>query len=157
MSQVKVFEADSADIPAILDLWVELMRFHQPFDPLFTLARGAEQSMEKHLGNLLDAEDAIVLVAKDGHETIGYTIAQTGAYPPVFVKKKRGVISDMAVGQKHRGKGGGKMMLAKTEGWFHERGIDRVELRVAFRNSIGHSFWRKHGFAEFTYEMYKEI
>jgi len=48
-------------------------------------------------------------------------------------------------------------MLNEMLAWFRSLGIDRVELRVASMNTIGYSFGRKHGFADYMYIMYRDL
>ena len=46
---MEVVKALNSDIPAILEIWKELMDFHVPFDSRYTLSEGAEESMGKNL------------------------------------------------------------------------------------------------------------
>lgn len=47
--KMEVVKALNSDIPAILEIWKELMDFHVPFDSRYTLSEGAEESMGKNL------------------------------------------------------------------------------------------------------------
>jgi GNAT superfamily N-acetyltransferase len=154
---MRVLKADRSHIPAILELWKELMDFHRPFDALFTRSEDGEASMATHLEQIIDAEDSLVLVAVEAAGVIGYTMAKVASYPPVFVKRRHGLISDMAVSRAHRRRGCGEMMLEVTLEWFRQKGLDRVELRVAAKNGVAYSFWRKQGFADYVHELYREI
>ena len=154
---MSVLEADSAHIPSLLELWKELMTFHEPFDSLFTMSESAVESMASHLERVISAEDYLVLIAQEGDSIVGYTIAQIASHPPVFVKPRHGLISDMAVAQASRRLGHGESMLERSIAWFHEHGVDRVELRVAAKNSVANSFWEKHGFNDYMHELYKQI
>ena len=58
---MEVVTARKSDIPAILEIWKELMDFHVPFDSRYTLSDDAEESMGKNLARLIEAEDALVL------------------------------------------------------------------------------------------------
>ncbi|MCY3870091.1 MAG: GNAT family N-acetyltransferase [Gemmatimonadetes bacterium] len=154
---MEVVRALKSDIPAILEIWKELMDFHVPFDSRYTLSEGAEESMNDHLERLVEAEDALVIMAVENTKPMGFGIARIRNYPPVFIKQTHGTIEDLAVSSEHRRKGIGELMLNEMLDWFRSLGIDRVELRVASMNTIGYSFWRKHGFADYMYIMYRDL
>ena len=154
---MEVVQALNSDIPAILEIWKELMDFHVPFDSRYTLADGAEESMGKNLERLIAAEDALVIMAVENTKPMGFGIARIDKYPPVFVKQTCGTIEDLAVSSGHRRRGLGELVLKEMLDWFRSRGIDRVELRVASVNTVGYSFWRKHGFTDYMHIMYRDL
>lgn len=155
--KMEVVEARKSDIPAILEIWKELMDFHVPFDPRYTLSDDAEESMGKNLERLIEAEDALVIMAVENTKVLGFGIARIDKYPPVFVKQICGTIEDLAVSSEHRRKGIGELILKEILGWFRSQGIDRVELRVASMNTVGYSFWRKQGFTDYMHIMYRDL
>ncbi|MCE2436232.1 MAG: GNAT family N-acetyltransferase [Candidatus Latescibacteria bacterium] len=138
--KMEVVQALNSDIPAILEIWKELMDFHVPFDSRYTLADGAEESMGKNLERLIAAEDALVIMAVENTKPMGFGIARIDKYPPVFVKQTCGTIEDLAVSSGHRRRGIGELVLKEMLDWFQSWGIDRVELRVASMNTVGYSF-----------------
>ena len=154
---MEVVRARKPDIPAILEIWKELMDFHVPFDSRYTLSDGAEESMNDHLERLVEAEDTLVIMAVENTKPMGFGIARIRNYPPVFIKQTHGTIEDLAVSSEHRRKGIGELMLNEMLDWFRSLGIDRVELRVASMNTVGYSFWRKHGFTDYMHIMYRDL
>ena len=154
---MEVVEARKSDIPAILEIWKELMDFHVPFDSRYTLSDDAEESMGKNLERLIEAEDALVIMAVENTKPLGFGIARIRNYPPVFIKQTCGTIADLAVSSEHRRKGIGELMLKEMLDWFRSQGIDRVELRVASMNTVGYSFWRKHEFTDYMHIMYRDL
>ena len=154
---MEVVKARKSDIPAILEIWKELMDFHVPFDSRYTLSDDAEESMGKNLARLIAAEDALVIIAVENTKPMGFGIARIDKYSPVFIKQTCGSIADLAVSSGHRRKGTGELMLNEMLDWFQSQGIDRVELRVASMNTVGYSFWRKHGFTDYMHIMYRDL
>ena len=154
---MEVRPASAADLPAVLEIWKEMIEYHAPFDSLFVLAEDAEETFQKYLVNQLENDDTIVIVGVEGDEVIGFTMASVGAYPPVFAKTQHGSISDMAVRSEHRRKGCGQIMLDGLYQWFRNRGIDRVELRAVRRNEAAYSFWKKQGFSDYIHTLYKTL
>jgi len=41
--------------------------------------------------------------------------------------------------------------------WFSQRGIDRIEARVAVRNEVSTQFWRKVGYQPYTETVFREL
>lgn len=154
---MEVVKALNSDIPAILEIWKELMDFHVPFDSRYTLSDDAEESMGKNLERLIAAEDALVIMAVENTKVLGFGIARIDKYPPVFVKQTCGTIEDLAVSSGHRRRGIGELVLKEMLDWFRSQGIDRVELKVASVNTVGYSFWRKHGFTDYMHIMYRDL
>ncbi len=154
---MEVVRALKSDIPAILEIWKELMDFHVPFDSRYTLSDGAEESMGENLARLIVAEDALVIMAVENTKPLGFGIARIRNYPPVFVKQTCGSIEDLAVSFEHRRKGLGELILKEILDWFRSQDIDRVELRVASMNTVGYSFWRKQGFTDYMHIMYRDL
>lgn len=151
-------QAENTHIPAILGLWKELMDFHKDIDPLFTRSADGHVSMEEHIQELIQSEEAQVLVALDRTRVVAYSIAEILARPPVFQHRAFGAISDLAVTSEYRRKGIGEKMLQKMIKWFELHDLDRIELRVASRNEVGYAFWRKHGFQDYMHvlRMYRK-
>ena len=154
---MEVVRALKSDIPAILEIWKELMDFHVPFDSRYTLSDDAEESMGENLARLIVAEDALVIMAVENTKPLGFGIARIRNYPPVFIKQTHGSIEDFAVSSEHRRKGIGELILKEILDWFRSQGIDRVELRVASMNTVGYSFWRKQGFTDYMHIMYRDL
>ncbi len=46
------------------------------------------------------------------------------------------------------------MLVRHIEEWFLGRGIARIELRIAARNTIGRPFWERQGFSEYEAVMF---
>ena len=85
---------------------------------------------------------------------VGYSIAETGRYPPVLERQTYGLISDMAVKSGYRRRGIGEQILAEMYKWFESRNLERIELSVAAKNKIGYSFWKKNGFKDYIHRLY---
>lgn len=49
------------------------------------------------------------------------------------------------------------MLLDEVEDWFINKKVDRVELKASVKNEVAISFWKKQGFKEYVYLMYKNL
>jgi GNAT superfamily N-acetyltransferase len=153
---VEIIHAQSAHIPAIIELWKEFMDYHMAIDPLFTRSDEGGKRFGNLIAELLDSDKVLVLTAIDERTVVGYAIAEVAMRPPVFRERRYGIISDMAVRSSYRRRGIGKQMLMEIYEWFHSKSIQRIELRVVTENEIGYSFWKKHGFMEYMHVLYLE-
>lgn len=153
---MEITVAEDSHVPGIVEVWKEFMDFHKKIDPYNERSEDGHIHMEKYLRDSMNSQDAIVLVALDDDSVVGYSISAIGKRHPVFQQDTQGVIHDMAVKSDYRRKGVGGEMLAKIHEWFQSRNIDRIELSVAAKNQIGYSFWKKHGFQDYTHRLYLE-
>ena len=152
---VEIARATEAHVPDMVELWREFMDHHRDTDPRFPMREDAHTGFEQHLRELMGAEDTLVLVALDVSRAVGFSISQVNKYPPIWVEHEMyGFIDTMAITSDYRRKGIGEQMLGRISEWFASRDIDRIELSVSARNHVGYSFWRKHGFKDFTHRLY---
>lgn len=67
-----------------------------------------------------------------------------------------GVIEDCFVNFGSRRQGIGTSLLDRAMTWFHEKGMERVELAALANNEDGEKFWVKHGFRTYRLLMSKQ-
>ena len=146
--------ATESRTPEIIELWKELMGFHNHIDPRFPMRKNAQLEWEKHLRELMRSADALVLVALEKDVVVGYSVAEISKYVPIFEREICGLIDSIVVQSAYRRKGIGEYMLAKTYEWFESRNVDRIELSVSAKNNVGYSFWKKHGFQDYLHRLY---
>ena len=147
--------AEERHIPGIAEAWKEFMDFHRDIDPRFPMRENAQISFEKHLRDLMEAEDTLILVALDESKAVGFSISQVRKYAPIWVERETyGFIDTMAMTSDYRRKGIGEQMLGRIHEWFASRDIDMIELSVSAKNQVGYSFWTKHGFRDHMHRLY---
>ena len=149
--------AERKHLPRILELWQELMDYHNQFDPLFETRKDGAKNWEQYLRGLMKTREARVFVAVEDSRVIGYSACRVASHPPVLKQEHYGLIMDMAVKQGHQRHGVGTMLLEKIYEWVESMRLDRIELQVVPKNEIGYSFWQKHGFADYLHSLYKKI
>ena len=150
---MEILCAQESHVPQVMDLWKEFMNHHAPIDYRFPLREDAAANMEKHLREVMKSEDTLVIVAVEGDEVRGYSIAEIDRRAPLFQRQTYGTISDMAVKGPFRRNGIGERMFDEVLKWYASRGIDEIELSVDAKNEIGKAFWRKHGFEDHMYRL----
>ena len=143
-------------INEIIELWKELMDFHKNIDTYWSRREDGHTKYEKFLREMLESEDAIVLVAVGNERIVGYSSSWIRRYPPTLEHDTYGEITDMAVTAEYQRKGIGERMLKRICEWFESRNIDRIELSAAANNQKSYLFWKKHGFQDFLSRLYLE-
>ena len=150
-------KARHSDVSAICELWCEFMDFHAKYDSCYKRNKKAVNVFSKFVHELISNRKALVLVAQDKKDLIGYLLARLDDRPPVFELKRIGAIYDLAVTEEARNTGIGTRLYKKSLEWFKKHKIKRVELTVATTNPISTRFWKKHGFKPYYERRFKNI
>jgi ribosomal protein S18 acetylase RimI-like enzyme len=152
---VRIVEAEETHIPQIVNLWVEFFDHHYTIDRFFERSDDAEEKFGKMIGERIDKDDSLVLVAVEDDQVVGYSLSYVTQNPPVVKSMESGFISDLAVTTDYRRRGIGGLLLKETLAWFKSRGLKLVYLRVLAKNEGARAFWKKHGFevASITMEI----
>lgn len=152
--EIEIIPAKNAHIDGILEIWKEFMDFHREIDPCFTRSEDAHLNFGNHLRDVINSENNQILIAVYQGRVIAYSIAEIHERPPVFKQRTYGLISDLAVKSDYRRRGIGSQMLNKMIEWFASHSVTRIELRVVSENTVGYSFWKKHGFRDYMHCLY---
>ena len=137
-----------------------LMRTHYGFDHRRFLEPGAnaEEGYAWFLGEQLkDEPNAVVLVAEQRGEVIGYVYA---ALEPISWKELRdacGFIHDIVVEERGRRSGVATALMDTAMAWLKERGAPRVVLGTAEQNEPAQRLFARMGFRRTMVEMTKEL
>ena len=154
---VEIRKACAADIEAIVELWKELTNFHLKRDPHFKPSTTADAAFATFVGEQIEKDDSLVLVAEDGDTVVAYALAVISIRPPVFEETRYGAVYDLLVADAYRRHGIGERMVREIERWFAERSIHRIDVRVSTRNEISTRFWRRLGYEPYLETLYREI
>jgi GNAT superfamily N-acetyltransferase len=152
--------ATSDDLPALGRLGARLMRTHFDFDPQRFMAPGTDASdgYAWFLGRQLrDEENAVIFVAEQEGEVIGYVYA---ALEPISWKELRdacGFIHDILVDESHRRAGTATALMEAAMRWLRDRGAPRVILGTAEKNDAAQRLFARLGFRRTMVEMTREL
>lgn len=138
--------AAADDLAGLVDLWIEVTAHHTALDPLFTLRPNARPVIDRLIRSQLRDSDAAIFVVDALEELAGFCCVRVDRAPPILEETRRAEITDLGVRADLRRRGLGRSLAAAAFDWTAKRGIDRVEVRVAARNSEGQAFWRGLGF-----------
>jgi len=154
---VRVVEAKQKHVPEMVEIWREFIDFHVERDPIYARSDDAHHFFEKYLKGFMESEESQVLVALDGKQVVGYSIARVAHHSPVFQPRIYGDITEIAVKKEYRRRSIGEVLLSKMKKWFTQQGINRIETRVSTRNEVACLFWKKHGFQRYLDDLCLEI
>jgi ribosomal protein S18 acetylase RimI-like enzyme len=116
----------------------------------------SDEEMEAHLHAYLSGEQAIVLVARAEHATLGYVGAR---FEPDALRRsdRRALIELLAVAPPYRGRGFGTRLVMELLAALRRQGITRVSVQVVAANEAAVRFWRRAGFQEVSFVMEQSL
>jgi GNAT superfamily N-acetyltransferase len=155
--QVDIREAVMEDVPAIIEIWKELMDFHKELDAIFSRSATGHERFAEFLASNMEKEGSCVLVAADCEHIVGYCQACISNYPPVLIKEKYVEIFDMAVTKKYQRQGIGRMIIDALRRWYADKDVGRIELKYLIANKSAEEFWTKMGFKPYLKTAFLEI
>jgi GNAT superfamily N-acetyltransferase len=150
-----VQKAEDRHLEDIKRIWIDLMVYHSKFEPFWEMSDDAIDNFTWWMSREIHNEDSCVLVALDREKVVGYVGGIVKFHPPVFRETRHFLITDMQVDIEYRRQGIGEALMNELYKWTAGKDIKRIELGVAPKNSIGHSFWEKMGFQEYLVMMAK--
>ena len=155
--QIEIRDAAVEDVPAIIEIWKELMDFHKGLDAFFSRSATGHERFAEFLTSNMEKKDSCVLVAADGGHIVGYCQACISKYPPVLVREKYVEIFDMAVTKKYQRQGIGRMIIDALRRWYSDKDVDRIELKYLTSNKSAEEFWTMMGFKPYLQTAFLEI
>jgi ribosomal protein S18 acetylase RimI-like enzyme len=149
---VPVRRAALDDLDPLEALWTSLADHHARFDPHYRLRDGAASEVRELLRAVLRDPDAAVWLADAAAEggPTGFCIARIDEAPPILHEIRRAEITELYVRPAARRRGVGRAFVAAARAFALERGVRRIEARVAHANAEGQRFWRALGFGDFV-------
>jgi RimJ/RimL family protein N-acetyltransferase len=155
---ITVRPARPEDAEALGRMGAALVRQHHGFDPLrFMLTDDVEAGYRWWLGKEMKSKKAVVLVAEQDGEVIGYTYGTIEERDWSTLRDRCGGLHDIWVDEKARRTGAGRMLAEATVQRFAELGMPRVILMSAAKNEGAQRFFARLGWRPTMVEMTREI
>ena len=147
-------KAKIKDIPNLVQLAVELLKYHKRFDSYFSPAKNVKDVYAKFFKRCIYSTTRQLLVTEYDGEIVGYILGEISSRPSTFKIRNIGTINDMFVVEKFRKSGVGKQLLTELLNWIKNKKskypkLNYIELSVHTKNIIGQRAWAKYGFKEF--------
>lgn len=151
--------ATSADLPRLGRLGALLVEEHHDFDARrFLPARNRTPTdYAAFLVEQMQEPDAVVLVADDRGDVIGYAYATVEGHDYMALRGPAGVLQDIIVDPEYRGRGVGRQLLDAALAELTARGAPQVVLSTAARNVSAQRLFARAGFRPTMIEMTREL
>ena len=160
LTSAVVRAARSADLQHLGRLGALLVQEHHDFDArrFFAASSRTPDYYASFLGSQLDDPDAVVLVAENDGQVIGYVFAAVDeGYDYLSLRGPAAVLHDLIVDPQYRGRGVGRLLLHAMLSYLKSRGAPRVVLSTADRNESAQRLFERAGFRRTMVEMTREL
>jgi ribosomal protein S18 acetylase RimI-like enzyme len=153
-------ETDRKDFVRLME---ELQDYLVSIDDLKRLRRMPEYSesyTERTLQNVAKNNGVIYLAESEGRVVglvVGIIHEQTREELLELIPYKRGVVLELIVENECRGKGIGKLLMEKMEGYFKQNGCSAAMVEVFFPNKNALRLYSKLGYSERDVWMTKNL
>lgn len=137
--------ATLSDLDELAPIWSEFMKVHESLDSYFALSADSLVRWRTLVGEMIQREDGLVLVADTERQAVGYCLGWLARNPPIYAVDTVGFISEIAVRCDLRRKGIGGRLIEEARRWFAVRDISEFQLATAVWNAGAHAFWERIG------------
>lgn len=143
---VAIRPATIQDYPALAAIGRESQELHAEAHPAI-FQSGTSGFTKEYVRELLANDQAIVYVAEEDKRVIGYAFVRvrTMAFLDIFRPHVVAEINDIAVTEKARGQGTGRLLFDAAILWAKRQRAERLELMVWEFNESARSFYERHG------------
>jgi GNAT superfamily N-acetyltransferase len=147
---IELRPAQLEDVDALLDAWEWL------FAPPGRRPDGWDRRRAgAALRDAVASHDALVLVAEDDGELVGYCTVYYGPHTIRF--GMRAWMEELAVHPERRSEGLGARLLEAGKAWARGRGAAHLKLDSALARTDAHRFYEREGMAALSYSFVCEL
>jgi ribosomal protein S18 acetylase RimI-like enzyme len=148
-----------SDLKRLGSLGALLVKTHHHFDNRRFLAANSQTpaAYSAFLGTHLADPTVVILVAEDHGEVVGYAFATVEGANYLLLRGPAGVLQDIIVHPKHRGRGAGQLLLDAMLAHLKSRGVSQVVLSTAEANEAAQRLFARMGFRRTMIEMTREV
>jgi ribosomal protein S18 acetylase RimI-like enzyme len=158
MTEIVVRRATAADRTRLGEMAGKLVRLHYGFDPQrFLLLENVEEGYGKWLVKESGRDAAVVLVAAQGDEIVGYLYGAEEPRSYNDLLDACGYVHDVWVEEPARRHGTAAALVERACAIFKERGAPRVVLMAATKNETAQRLFGRLGFRSTMIEMTREL
>lgn len=152
---MNIRKADIKDVYDIKRLYRQLIARLAELAPLYRI--DAEQD-EDFIKDAVSGCGSDILVAEENGAILAFALLESreprhaGA-----ARRKHAFLMDICVDEEQRGRGIGSALLAASEEWAREKGLEYIELNVLEANSAAWRLYERNGFKKTVSVMRREL
>lgn len=146
---ITIRTATQADLSVLLEFEQGIVGFERPFNPTLK----PDPISYYDIGELIDAENAEVVVAQDDDLIIASGYAKEVIAAEYISPRKHCFLGFMYVRPEYRGRGINKLVMDNLTTWSRERGLTEMRLQVYSENTGAIRAYEKVGFTGLLLEM----
>ncbi len=105
---------------------------------------------------ILSGKHSICYIAVEKNKIIGYAAGGIEKLPAFYKFRKRGHLFSIFIKKNYRGRGIGKKLMQKVNGWFSKNNIEYKVLFVFPRNRNSHKIYKHVGYEDVAIIMRKK-
>ena len=153
-------KAYSSEVEKIANLHNELAYYiqQQTHDDYWDFGKLETEGLKEHLKNIIAHEEAILLVAVEEQEIVGFLVGEImTCHLPISSIKEVGYIAGAYVVEKYRGQGIMKNLEEQAVEFFINNGLKYVEVNFITNNVIAKESWKGMGYCTFREQARKFI
>ena len=127
------------NLSSIKYLWEKLREIHWEDSRYFKdRYRNMTFEMRCHKFELLDDDNLLIELIRDGETTVGYCISS--------IKEGIGEIDSLFIEETHRNRGYGEELVDSAINWLNQKNCEKIILSVAYGHESVLRFYEKLGF-----------
>ncbi|HSK24558.1 MAG TPA: GNAT family N-acetyltransferase [Egicoccus sp.] len=161
MHEITVELATAADVDVLVELNRDVQDLHVVGEPgeFVAFTAETEPAVRDELAALIDTDDHVVLVARDGQDAVGYLVAQRveRAASPYRPAETFHYVHQIGVAPSSRGAGAGTALLAAIEAAARSHGSTRVALDHWAFNEGAARFFAARGYGTYNVRRRKRL
>ena len=158
MMKAIVRTATVQDLKTIVELWIELIDYHNHLDNRFwNRAPDGAAKFRQWMGQALTDSQRILLVVELSGKVVGFGHGLLKQSPPPMQPRLGGFVTDFLISAAVREKGLGSQLLTTLEDWFVKKGAEEITLTSALKNRPALAFWVRKGFDHWTSTLWKPL
>jgi len=156
---MKIIKATISEVPDIVSLNYHVQKIHHLAHPEVFKPAIADDSVASYFETLVLQDTHNFLLAYTGSQPVGYVWYMVKENPesPLEHSRKRMAINHIAVHEDYRRKNIGSTLLEEVRRKAGEQSISSIELGTWQFNSEAQSFFKAHGFENFSANLWCQV
>ncbi len=144
-----------ADVPAVLDLWTDLMRAGEEVDARYVLADGARDAARSWIRNdwLSGRYPFPALWVAEEEAIVAFLSITVSPSSPVVATTPTACIQDLFVHPEHRRRGLATQLVRRAREAATAAGYSRHQVGTLGRDTRAVAFWQRQGFDPMFVQM----